>query len=557
VNDDLETTLERLVTGARAHAARDPAGRAALAVETARSVAAVAEPWARTAASIKEASFPAAVAEELSTGPLATLRLLLITARGLADVGREGVPGLAAAPRLSPGRVDGVAASRVEVDVLPAAALHDGTIFQGHRATVRCVDPGGLAAFARSRRLEAAERPRDGGVAVVLGAGNVTGLAPADAICQIFEHGRAALLKLHPVHAPLLAVYQSALRPLVDAGLLAMVAGDAALARAALRSPQITHVHLTGGRAAFDAVVWGGAERSPEAVPLLAAPITCELGNVTPWIVVPGRYTPLQLRSQADMIAASIANNTSFNCIATKLVVTGRSWPQRDEFLGLVCRRLEGLPPRRAWYPGSAAAWESLVGRPVPTDGTLPCVFRTGLDPEADPRWLDREWFVPAAAELPLDADGIDAFCGRALAVARRLPGSLAASVTVPESLAPHERQRVEGLIDHLEYGVVAVNCWSALAYALGNVPWGGFPGGTLDDPRSGIGFVHDPLLLPLVHNSIIRGPLATWLTPPWLPWHAGGEQLARGVVRLYEDVARGRSGLWRIAGMLPHVLRG
>ena len=39
--------------------------------------------------------------------------------------------------------------------------------------------------------------------------------------------------------------------------------------------------------------------------------------------------------------------------------------------LGLVGRRLEGLPPRRAWYPGSAAAWESLVGRPVPADGTL------------------------------------------------------------------------------------------------------------------------------------------------------------------------------------------
>jgi hypothetical protein len=27
--------------------------------------------------------------------------------------------------------------------------------------------------------------------------------------------------------------------------------------------------------------------------------------------------------------------------------------------------------------------------------------------------------------------------------------------------------------------------------------------------------------------------------------------------VRLYEDVARGRSGLWRVAAMLPDVLRG
>jgi aldehyde dehydrogenase (NAD(P)+) len=257
------------------------------------------------------------------------------------------------------------------------------------------------------------------------------------------------------------------------------------------------------------------------------------------------------------MIAASIANNTSFNCIATKLVLTCRSWGQRDEFLRLVSGRLESLPPRRAWYPGAAAAWETLVERRPPADGTLPWVFRAGLDSAAEPRWLDREWFVPVAAELPLDADGVDAFCGRAMAVTHRLPGSLAANVTVPESLAPHDRQRVETLLDHLGYGVVAVNCWSALAYALGNVPWGGFPGATLDDPRSGIGFVHDPLLLPLVHNSIVRGPLATRLKPPWFPWHTRGDRLARGVLRLYEDVARGRSGLWRVAAMLPDVLRG
>jgi acyl-CoA reductase-like NAD-dependent aldehyde dehydrogenase len=563
VHDGLETILDRLVIGARAHAARNAAARAELAAATARSVAAAAEPWVRVAATIKELPSSAGLAEEISTGPLATLRLLLMTARSLADIGRDGVPRLVAPPRLAhPGR-DGPAgggaeATRVEVEVLPAAALHDGTIFQGHRATVRCVNPGGLEAFARSRSREAAERPRAGGVAVVLGAGNVTGLAPADAICQIFEHGRAVLLKLHPLHAPLGPVYEAAFQPLVAAGLLAVVAGGAEFARTALRSPQVTHVHLTGGRAAFDAIVWGGpAPRAAGSAPLLATPITCELGNVTPWIVVPGRYTPLQLRSQADMIAASIANNTSFNCIATKLVLTCRSWGQRDDFLRLVTGRLESLPPRRAWSPGAAAAWEALVERRPPADGTLPWVFRAALDPATEPRWLDREWFVPVAAELPLDADGVDDFCGRAMAVTHRLPGSLAANVTVPESLAPHERQRVETLLDHLGYGVVAVNCWSALAYALGNVPWGGFPGATLDDPRSGIGFVHDPLLLPLVHNSIVRGPLATRLKPPWFPWHTRGDRLARGVVGLYEDVARGRSGLWRVAAMLPDVLRG
>ena len=43
---------------------------------------------------------------------------------------------------------------------------------------------------------------------------NVTGLAPADAIDQIFGHGRAVLLKLHPLHAPLASIYRDALAPL-------------------------------------------------------------------------------------------------------------------------------------------------------------------------------------------------------------------------------------------------------------------------------------------------------------------------------------------------------
>jgi hypothetical protein len=103
----------------------------------------------------------------------------------------------------------------------------------------------------------------------------------------------------------------------------------------------------------------------------------------------------------------------------------------------------------------------------------------------------------------------------------------------------------------------VAVNTWSALAYTLGNLPWGGFPGATLAAPRSGIGFVHDPLLLPLVHNSVIRAPLWSPIRPPWFPWHSSGARLARGVVDLYGRCAEGKSGTGALLAMLPAVLRG
>jgi len=549
-----------LAAGAARHATRDAAARGRLALECAARVADAADAWVDAAVAVKQGGVTAR-AEEIATGPLVTLRLLLLTARSLARIARGDLPRTARPPRLchaAAGRPRGAdAATLVAVDVMPDRELFDPLIFRGQEAVVRCVNPGGLEAFDRSWRREAEERPRAGGVAVVLGAGNVTGLAAADAICQIFEHGRAVLLKLHPLHAPLEPVLGTAFRPLVEAGLLGIVVGGAECGRAAVAAPRVTHVHLTGGQAAFDALVWGGADpRGSGAVPLLHKPITCELGNVTPWIVVPGRYTRTQLACQADTVAASIVNNTSFNCIATKLVITARGWPQREEFLALVARRLAGQPARPGWYPGAAAAWEAVTGRRVPSDGTLPWVLRTGIDAGRDRDWVAREWFVPVAAETAIEADDIEAFCTRAGGVVHGLPGSLAASVTIPATLPPRDRQRADLFAEHLEYGLVAVNGWSALGYSLATAPWGGFPGGTLAAPGSGIGRVHDPLLLPLVHNTIMRSPLAVWPTPPWFPWHPGAGRLAAGLLATYASIARGGLGLGPLLAMMPDVLR-
>jgi acyl-CoA reductase-like NAD-dependent aldehyde dehydrogenase len=553
---ELEQILSRLTAAAASFAVLSADARSDLARSTACRVADVAERWIDAAVALKGGggSVPQAVAaEETATGPIATLRLLLITARAWREIGQTGVPRV---KRLEIQHASGPG-SFVALDVLPEPGLFDGTIFQGTSGIVRCVDPGGLDAFRASWRREAESRPRSGGVAVVLGAGNVTGLGPADAIDQIFGHGRGVLLKLHPLHAPLRRVVEDALAPLIEAGLLAIVVGDAEFARVAVAAPAVTHVHLTGGQATFDAIVWGPAGPRPNAEPVLGKAITCELGNVTPWCVVPGRYTPRQLRFQAELVAGSIANNSSFNCIATKCVVTCRGWPQREEFLRLVAGRLGSLVPRPAWFPGAAAAWEDATGLRIPADGSLPWTFLTGCDPDRDRRLLAREWFVPVATEVPLDAGDIEVFCCRAAEFSHSLPGSLAASVTIPGSLSAADAARTNLFVEHLRYGVVAVNTWSAIAYTLGSVPWGGYPGATLLEPASGIGRVHDPLLLPLVHNAILRAPLASRLPAAWLPWHPQGERLARGLLRMYSAIARGRRGLGQLIRMVPAVLSG
>ena len=67
---------------------------------------------------------------------------------------------------------------------------------------------------------------------------------------------------------------------------------------------------------------------------MLKKPISSELGNVSPVVIVPADYDDDQLAFVAANVATQITNNASFNCNAAKMLVTSRAWPQRDAFLG-------------------------------------------------------------------------------------------------------------------------------------------------------------------------------------------------------------------------------
>jgi hypothetical protein len=73
-----------------------------------------------------------------------------------------------------------------------------------------------------------------------------------------------------------------------------------------------------------------------------------------------------------------------------------------------------------------------------------------------------------------------------------------------------------------LRYGAIGVNLWPAAVYALGAPPWGAYPGNRLERAGSGIGFVHNALLLDHPERTVARGPVVPPLTPPWFadsPW--------------------------------------
>ena len=77
--------------------------------------------------------------------------------------------------------------------------------------------------------------------------------------------------------------------PLIRREFFASVVGGIAESKALLADKRIDHVHMTGGKATHDMIVWGDLVKRDQKV--LNVPITSELGAVTPCIIGPSSGT--------------------------------------------------------------------------------------------------------------------------------------------------------------------------------------------------------------------------------------------------------------------------
>jgi acyl-CoA reductase-like NAD-dependent aldehyde dehydrogenase len=172
------------------------------------------------------------------------------------------------------------------------------------------------------------QRDPEGGVSLILGAGNVSSIPPMDVLSKLFVEGFVALLKMNPVNEWAGPILERALAPLVDAGYLRIVYGGADVGQYLVEHPSVDDVHITGSDQTHDRIVWGPpgparAQRQASGEPLLTKPISSELGNVSPVAIVPADYADGELAFMAANLATMITNNASFNCNAAK-VKSGR-----------------------------------------------------------------------------------------------------------------------------------------------------------------------------------------------------------------------------------------
>jgi hypothetical protein len=138
-------------------------------------------------------------------------------------------------------------------------------------------------------------------------------------------------------------------------------------------------------------------------------------------------------------------------------------------------------------------------------------------------------------------------FLDRAVAFANdALEGTLGACLIVDPGAARALGSALERAVADLRYGTVGVNVWPGVAFALGATPWGAYPGQTLADVGSGVGTVHDTMLLGPTEKSVVRGPFGQRLRPPGFITHPHAHRVAEALVEV--EAGGGVGAVLRVA---------
>ena len=381
-------------------------------------------------------------------------------------------------------------------------------------------------------------QPPAKGLALCLLPFNLAGIGALDILHLLCNGPSRVLAKVSEKASFLKDHLEEMFAPLVSCGALSFVQGGPDTGARLAARPEFGRIHLTG------------SARTAAAVQAIAGQgkVTCELGGVTPAIVLPEvnqdrRY----LRQVARQVIFGALANNGQHCVSYQVVLVpeslrGALGQALSGEMALVSRTGGPAGPDRLLIDKAASFRLAAMvedarrlGASVTSMGEsargrrFPVTLLSGITEEM--RLFREEAFGPVVglASLP-DRD----FSRAALARANQpaLSGDLGASVFTPFPDSEPVRQLARGL----KHGVVAINSYPGVAYAT-SLPWGPGPG-----QASGRGWVHNfrfldefrlekvVLAAPLGRKGL--GPLA-W-EDPWLPNVTGSGQLrlAKALVR-------------------------
>ena len=100
-----------------------------------------------------------------------------------------------------------------------------------------------------------------------------------------------------------------------------------------------------------------------------------------------------------------------------------------------------------------------------------------------------------------------------------RLAGTLSAGIHIHPRTQEALADRFERSVAEMRYGTVGINAWTGTIFGMPGGSWGAFPGHTLADIGSGMGVVHNALLLDPEHVERTVGT-GVWKPSPIPLWY-------------------------------------
>ncbi|MDA9695648.1 aldehyde dehydrogenase family protein [bacterium] len=380
----------------------------------------------------------------------------------------------------------------------------------------------------------------DPSITLVLGAGNFSSIPYLDVLYHLITRKSVILLKLNPVNEYLKPVFEKVFQSFIERGYIIVTTGNIDESKYMANHPGINHIHLTGSDKTFEDIVYGRelAEKERKSKSLLKInnkPITSELGNVTPIIIHPGKWSTSDIKYQARKIVTAKLNNNGFNCIAAQVVVLPDGWGQTDTLIKFVKHYMSKSKERKAYYPESIERLEKLEkDKGYERVNASSCVtphltreIKSYSQFEIDEVWSSTIYFKK------IEYTSIEDFAIKAIDYCNsELWGNLGVSVIIKDHDRKFNKHITNLYIDKLNYGTVAINEWAAIGYIIPQLPWGGFPGNRDNDIQSGQSVVHNSMLFesPLkgVVNTKFR--ISRLIDPPWFVTNKKARRLFRNL---------------------------
>lgn len=445
---------------------------------------------------------------------VALFRMLRVLSRALLETERYGQPRI-------PGLIKTAPNGQVVVPVFPQTRK-DRIVYQGIHGDVWMEPDVDEEDVKRDQAKSYREKSSLGEVVAVLGAGNLGILPIGDFMHKLFVENKVVILKVSPVNDYIGPLIEEGFAALITRGFLQVVYGESDVGAYLCNHPAVDAIHLTGSDKTFEAILFGtdseSAYRKSNRRLLLDKPITGELGNVSPVIIVPGEWNDDDVRVQAARLASWLAYNAGCNCITPRVIIQHKNWALRDRMARAIGDALDKVPIRKAYYPGAVQRHSAVLnahpnaqfrGEVAPEH--LPWTLVADIDSgNSEDICFRTESFYGQIAETAVSAANVPEFINHAVNFANStIWGNLGVTLIVhPRSLRDSQVQAAfEHAIAELKYGVVCVNFFPGIAYTLRTSPWGPFPGNEMSDIQSGIGAVNNYLMLEKAQKSVFRAP--------------------------------------------------